>query len=324
MNLTNEQKIKLYTNLIRVRKLDEFLVQAFYDKKINRFHSQQGQEAVGVGAATFLRRDDYVFYSHRGHGISELVAKGISFKDIIAEHYGKATGGAGGIGFMNQCNLELGIFGRGGTVGGDLTIGAGVALAANMRGRGQIVAHFLGDGTTGRGTLHEAMLMSANWKLPILWLCSNNGSAIWVPVEVSFPKENIADLAFGYGMPSAVVDGQDVTAVYEAVQEATESARSGLGPSFIEFKTYRFRAPIEGFPDYCLDGLRSEAEILAWKKRDPVILYREKLFEEKILTENDFIRIDCEALKEVEEAKKFAEESPPPTPDILANAIYAD
>jgi TPP-dependent pyruvate/acetoin dehydrogenase alpha subunit len=326
MELTKEKKIKLYTNLVRVRKLDEYLVQAFYDGKLAGpfFHSQQGQEAIGVGVCTFLRQDDYVWYTHRGHGVCEVIAKGLPAKKIIAEHLGKVTGSCRGIGFINTCYPERGIFGMGGTVAGESTLAAGVALAAKQKGKKQVVCSFFGDGAIGEGSLHSAMLMSANWKLPVIWLCSNNGMSMWVPVEAAYPKENIADIAFGYGIPATIVDGQDVIAVYKAAQVAIDRARSGKGPSFIEFKTCRYRPQVEGIPDYCLDGLRSEQEVNKWKKRDPIILFKERLMKEGILNQADFKRIDKETSSEVKEAEKYAMESPLPGPEILEKALYSD
>jgi TPP-dependent pyruvate/acetoin dehydrogenase alpha subunit len=326
MKLTKEQKVKLYANMVRVRKLDELLVKAFYDSKLAApyFHSQQGQEAIGVGVCTFLRQDDYVWYTHRGHGVCEIISKGLLVKSFLAEHYGKSTGSCNGIGFINNCYLEGGIFGLGGTVAGESTLAAGVALAAKLRGNKQIVAYFFGDGAIGEGSLHAALLMSANWKLPILWLCSNNGIAMWVPVKVAYPKENIADLAFGYGIPATVVDGQDVIAVYEATQTAIDRARSGGGPTFIEFKTCRFRSQVEGSPDICQNGLRSEEEVNVWKKRDPIKLFQEKLLIDGILTQADIDCINHEVMTEMEEAHRFAMESPIPKPNILKKALYAD
>ncbi|MFC1970500.1 thiamine pyrophosphate-dependent dehydrogenase E1 component subunit alpha [Chloroflexota bacterium] len=321
MTLTTEQKIKLYTNMVRVRKLDELLVEV---NPLSSFHSQQGQEAIGVGACSFLRKDDYLFHTHRGAGVCEVISKDVPAKVWLAERFGKVTGSCNGIAGFNTCDIDRGLLGMGGTVGGECTVAAGVGLAAKLKGQGQIVAFFLGDGTTGRGTLHEGMLMSANWKLPVVWLCSNNGMALWVPVEVAYPKENIADLAFGYGIPAAVVDGQDVAAVNNAVQVAVNRARAGEGPSFIEFKTCRFRTHSEGSPDFSQGGFRSEEEVDAWKKRDPIILFREKLFQKGILIQDDVDRIDREAAEEAKEAHRFAVESPPPDPDILPNALYAD
>jgi acetoin:2,6-dichlorophenolindophenol oxidoreductase subunit alpha len=326
MGITREQKIQLYINMVRVRKVDELMVKAFFDKKLAGpyFHSQQGQEAIGAGAATFLRPDDYVFHSHRGHGLCEVIAKGLPVKKFVAEHFGKVTGSCRGVGFLNSCDLTLGLFGMGGTVGGEFTVGTGVGLAARLRGKGQVVTIFFGDGATGRGSLHEGMLMSANWKLPVIWLCSNNGMGMWVPVKVTFPKENIADLAFGYGIPASIVDGQDVLAVYEAVRGAVTRAREGEGPSFIEFKTCRFRPQLEGVPDICQEGLRSEEELNAWKERDPIKLMQEKLLKENTLTPAEVEKIDREATEEAAEAERLALASPAPSKEILAGLLYAD
>ena len=325
MSLTKEQKITLYTNMVRVRKLDEFMVKAGADGKlVGRFyHSLQGQEAIGTGACTFLKKDDYLSHTHRGHGIGELIPKGVDMKKIVAEHYGKATGSCRGMAFINTCFLEGGVAGLGGTAAGGTTLVDGYGLAAKFNKRGQVSVCLFGDGDIGEGSIHTAFLMSANWKLPIIWLCVNNGINMWVPTNVSYPKENIADMAFAYGMPSSIVDGQDVLAVYKATQAAVEKARAGEGPIFIEFKTCRFRPHVEGLPDFCLDGLRDEKMVNEWKKRDPIKLCREKLLEDGTLTQADVERIDSEAQKEVEEAEKFAEESPIPGPEILEDALYS-
>ena len=275
MDITREQKIKLYTNMVRIRKLDEFIVQAFYDGKLAGpfFHSQQGQEAVGVGACTFLRPDDYMFHTHRGHGICESIAKGLPAKSFVAEHFGKVTGSCKGTGFINSCDPKLGFFGMGGTVGGEFTVGTGIALAAKLRGKGQVMAIFFGDGATGRGTLHEGMLMSANWKLPVIWLCENNLMGQWVPIKIAYPKENLADLAFGYDIPSAIVDGQDVIAVYEAVSEAA----------------------VAGLPD----PKGKVGEITkAWVALKPE--YKEKITEEELIawTEKNMTKWKCPAIIE--------------------------
>lgn len=326
MELTKEQKEKLYKNMLLVRKLDEYLVKAYYAGRLGGpfFHSQQGQEAIGVGVCTFLREDDYVWYTHRGHGLCEVVAKGLPPREFIAEHMGKVTGSCRGIGFINTCYPERGIFGMGGTVAGESTLASGVALAAKFRGENQVVCAFFGDGAIGEGSLHSAMLMSANWKLPVIWLCSNNGMGMWVPVAAAYPRENIADLAYGYNIPATIVDGQDVRAVYTATQEAVDRARSGGGPSFLEFKTCRYRSQAEGTPDYSLDGLRNNKEIDAWMQRDPIKLYKDVLMEDGALGQADFERIEGEVSAEVAGADRYAKESPLPEASLLDNALYAD
>jgi TPP-dependent pyruvate/acetoin dehydrogenase alpha subunit len=327
MELTKVQKIKLYTNLVRVRKLDEMMVKGLMSGKIVLFfHSQQGQEAVGVGACTFLRKDDYVFYSHRGHGISKLLPKGFSPRTIIAEHYGKATGSCGGMTSFHAADMELGVPGISGTLGGDFVVAAGLGIAAKMRGKGQVVVCIEGEGTYARGTFHETMLMAANWKLPVIWGVENNQYMGATPISEIHPKENIADLAIGYGVPGIVVDGQDVVAVYEAFQAAIARARSGDGPSMIECKTYRFRSHAEGIPDLKIVEPRPQEEIEAWKKRDPVSLLRERLLKERVLTQADVERIDHEATEEMEEAERLATQDPFPSDchALIKRALYAD
>jgi pyruvate dehydrogenase E1 component alpha subunit len=327
MALNKEQKLKLYTNLVRVRKLDDLMSNAIMTGKfLLFFHSQQGQEAVGVGACTFLRKGDYLFPGHRGHGISKTLPKGLPARTIIAEHLNKVTGSCGGISGFHTANSELGIIGMSGTLGGDFVLAAGAGISAKLKGKGQVVVCIQGEGTYGRGPFHEAALMSANWKLPILWIVENNQYMGYTPISEIHPKENIADLAFGYGMPGVVVDGQDVVAVYEAIQAAVDRARAGEGPSMVECKTYRIRPHAEGTPDLRITEPRSQEEIDSWRKRDPIILFQKRLIEESILTQADIDQIDRGTTEEMEEAERLALEDPlPADPEILLNkALYAE
>lgn len=330
MELPKEILIKFYTDMVRVRKLDELLIKGIHSGKVVSFyHSGLGQEAVGVAAVATLREDDYLFYNHRSHGTNKALPRGMSAESLIAEHYGKANGCCKGMGGIVACNMKLGLPGFPGTVGGYFTVAAGMAIAAKMRGRGQIVICGFGDGATGRGSFHTAMLMSANWKLPVVWLCENNLMGQWVPIKIAYPKENLADLAFGYEIPSAIVDGQDVIAVYEAVHEAVERARKVEGPTFLECKTYRYRGHSEGRPLDFQAGVpgkpvRDPEEIEVWKKRDPIDLFREKLLQQGILNQEVIDRIDLEATQEMEAAEKSAIESPISGPEILEKVLYAD
>lgn len=328
MKVSKELMIKMYTDMVRVRKLDEKLVESlFAGKLITFYHSSQGQEAPGAALGALLREDDYLFFQHRGHGISRSVPKGMSVKEILAEHYGKATGGARGFAGFHYCDMKLGIPGMGGMVGGELTMAAGAGVACKMRGKGQVVASCLGDGATGRGSFHEGMLMAAIWKLPVIWFCENNLYQQWTRINVTHPKENLADFAYGFDIPSAIVDGQDVMAVYDALEPAIERARAGEGPTFLEIKTYRYREHVEGMGDYSVQtegGVRPKEEIEAWKKRDPIKLFGDSLLEKDILTEADIERVDQEATEEMEEAERFAAESPEPDPKDISKALYAD
>ena len=330
MELSKELLMKFYTDMVRIRKLDEVLIKGVYSGKVVSFyHSGLGQEAVGVATVATLKEDDYLFYNHRSHGTNKALPRGMSAESLIAEHYGKVNGCCKGLGGIVACNMKLGLPGFPGTVGGYFTVAAGMAIAAKMRGKGQIVVCDFGDGATGRGTFHTGMLMSANWKLPIVWLCENNLMGQWVPIKIAYPKENLADLAFGYGIPSAIVDGQDVIAVYEAVHEAVERVRKGGGPTFLECKTFRYRGHSEGRPIDFQAGVpgkpaRDPEEIETWKKRDPIDLFREKLLKKGILTQANIERIDHEATHEMEEAEKLATESPISGPEILEKVLYAD
>ena len=326
MKLTKEQKKKLYIDMVRVRKLDEFLVKALFAGKITLFyHSQQGQEAVGVGACASLREDDYIFPGHRGHGISKGLVRGMGVRSIFAEHYNKVTGCCRGISSFHLAQIELGIPGHGSCLGGDFVLAAGMGIAAELRGKGQIVVCFQGDGTLARGTFHEAMVMASKRKLPVIYVIENNQYMTVTPVEELWSMENLADLALGYHVPGVVVDGQDVIAVYEAVQPLIDRARRGEGPSIVECKTYRYRPHAEGFNDLRINVPRPQQEINAWLERDPIKLFGERLLKEGILTQAEIKRIDLESTKEMEEADRLATGDPIQNdPEVLHRVLYAD
>jgi len=320
----NEDLIKLYTNLVRAREFDLlFARRLFRGQLLGFYHQAEGGEAPGVGACTFLRKDDFLWAHLRGHGIPHMIGKGAVVKYYLAEHTGKATGLCGGMSTYHACAPEYGIYGTAGTLGSNFPIAVGWGLAAQKNGRGQVVVSCFGDGGSGRGTLHESFLMAANWKLPIIWVCENNQLGMFMPVDEAHPMDDIASLAPGYGMPAAVVDGQDVIAVAEAVMAAVERARAGRGPSFIECKTCRFHEHDIGTPDLAGIEARSKEEIEKLRERDPVKLCREKLLARGILTQEDVERIDRETQAELEEAERFADESPIPDPAILEGAVYA-
>jgi TPP-dependent pyruvate/acetoin dehydrogenase alpha subunit len=325
MELGKNQLIKLYTNLVRVRKIDELTCKGLLEGKVLGFyHSGQGEEAVGVGGCTFLREDDFIYAHHRGHGLAYIIAKGAEPHGFLAEHYGKATGSCNGVSGFHNVYPELGIFGFSGTIGSAFPLALGWGVAAQNNDREQVVVCFFGDGNSNRGTLHEAMNTASLWKLPIVWVCQNNLYAQFMPIKDAFPREDIADLAAAYDMPGVVVDGQDVLAVHEAVQVAVARARSGGGPSLLECKTYRFRTHSEGTRDISHYEPRPPEEVEAWKKRDPIKLFREKLLKRGVLTESDVKRIDQETDSEAEEVERFANESPKPDPEIMKTYLYAE
>lgn len=326
MKLEKDQMLKLYTNMVRVRKLDELLQKGVMTGKIALFfHSQEGQEAIGVGACTFLRPDDYIFTGHRGHGIGKALSKGVSPRKMIAEHYCRSTGLCYGISGFHICEPELGVVGHGAILGGEFVLTVGMAIAAQMNGKGQVAICFQGDGTHCRGPFHEAMIMASKWKLPMIDIIENNQYMINTPVSEIYPMENLADLALGYHIPGVVVDGQDVLAVHETVQKAVNRARAGEGPSIIECKTYRIRAHSEGTRALKITQPRPQEEIDAWKARDPIKLFGERLLKEGIIKKSDIERIDREAAKEMEEEERLATEDPVQSdPKLLQKVLYAE
>jgi TPP-dependent pyruvate/acetoin dehydrogenase alpha subunit len=351
MNVDNAVLLNMYTNMVRVRNLDRKMIEClFAGKLVSFYHSCQGQEAPGVGLCELLEKKDYIYYNHRGHGINKLLPKGLSAASMMAEHYGRTTGGAKGFAGFHYCAPELGIFGMGGTVGGELTVAAGTALACQFRGEGQVVAACFGDGATGRGTLHEALLMSAKWKLPVVWFCENNEMAQFTSLNVTHQNMNVSSFAAGHDIPSAIVDGQDVLEVYAAAKVAIERARAGEGPTFLEVKTVRCKSHAEGLPDFsvmcgeggaacairetchyysdqCGEGAcRSRAEVSELVARDPISSLRDRLLTDGVVTEEDVLRIDRDAQREMEDAAQFSENSPVASwePGLFDRALYAN
>ena len=328
MEISRDLMMDFYTTMVRIRACDEKVIEKLYEGKlITFFHSCQGQEAPGTALGRSLNKDDYLYYNHRGHGLPKVLPKGLSVNAFVAEHYGRATGAAKGFAGFHNCDIDIGIPGMGGMVGGEATLAAGTALACKMRGKGQMTAIMFGDGATGRGPFHEALLMSATWKLPLVWCIENNLYQQWTCTTVSHPIDDLADFAHGYGMPSAIVDGQDVIACYEALQPAIQRAREGKGPTLLEFKTYRYRPHVEGFPDFsvqCEGGCRPVSEVEEWKKRDPIDLFEKVLLDKGVLKPADIEKIRKDADEEMEEACRFSENSPWPDPKDFDHALYSD
>jgi TPP-dependent pyruvate/acetoin dehydrogenase alpha subunit len=325
MALTKENLITLYTNLERTRAFDRAFVRRLSEGNLlGFFHPADGGEAPGVGACSFLRKDDYLWPHIRGHGLPHMISKGVNPKYYMAEHSGKDTGLCRGLSTFHAAAPEYGVMGVAGTIGSGFPVTVGYGLAAKRNGRGQIVMCCFGDGTSNRGTFHECALMVNNWKLPVVFVCENNGLGMFVPVKDSHPVADIASLAQGYGMPGVVVDGQDVIAVAEAVQIAVERARAGKGPSMIEAKCERFCPHAIGIPDYCGGDIRTEAEVQNLREnRDPVKICRENLLAQGVITQDDVSRIPAAAEAEVQAAERFVEDSPMTDPSIFDEMLYA-
>ena len=230
----------LHREMVRGRALEGRILQLVGDGTFRGiYHPGKGQEAVQVGACTLLRRSDYLLYAHRG--ITYLTAKGMDPVRILGDFRGRTSGSTGGLGAgtVHCVDPGNGIVGQGGTLGSCFPISAGLALAARLRGTDDIAMAFCGDGASARGTFLESGVTAVAWKLPLVWICENNGWAISAPIEEVQGIASVAPRAEGIGMYSQIVDGQDVQAVRVVVERAIEHARAGRGPAFVEAMTHR-------------------------------------------------------------------------------------
>ena len=324
MKLTKVQKLKLYKNLVRARTWDLMIASRLTrGKLIAFFHQAEGGEAPGVGACSFLNQDDYLWPHYRGHGVPHMLSKGINAKTYLAEHVGM-EGCSGGLSAFHPFFPDYKVFGWCGAVGFQFHVSVGFAMAAKRDNNNQIVMTCSGDGGTNRGIFHESLLMAANWKLPLVFVCENNGLAMFVPFKDTYPVDNVADIVKGYGIQTKIVDGQDVFAVAEAVNKAVAKARKGQGPQFIECKTVRYNEHDIGTPDLAGNVLRTEEEINKLKKRDPIALAQARLLEEKIIDEKSIAQIEKDAQQEIDEAEAYVETCSKPNLTILKTALYAE
>jgi len=318
MDIDKDKLIAMYRTMVRIRMFEERVSKEFAAGNIPGFcHLYIGEEASGTGACAALRPDDFITSTHRGHG--HVIAKGGKTDKMMAELFGKKTGyckGKGGS--MHIADTDLGILGANGIVGAGITLAGGAALSAKMRGTDQVVICFLGDGASNRGTFHEGINMAAIWQLPVVYIIENNLYAEKTRISDTYRMQNLSDRAGAFGIPDVTVDGNDVVAVHEAVQIAVERARNGEGPSLIETKTYRMHGHFEGDPQ----TYKPAEEVEEWKKKDPIDMFRKRLAEMKVMTEQDAEKIDTEIAGEIEEAVKFAKESPFPAPEEALEDVF--
>lgn len=281
-------------------------------------HPYVGQEAVAVGACLALRPDDWVISTHRGHG--HLLAKGGDPQRLMAELFGKVDGYGGGKGgTQHMADFAIGHLGSNGITGGGIPIGTGAALSAQMRGSGQVVAVFFGDGATNQGTFHESLNLAALWRLPAVYVCENNGYAMSTSVRDACSIEHLAERAGAYGMPGVQCDGMDVLAVQGAMRTAVERARRGDGPTLIECKTYRYL----GHSKSDQRVYRSREEEAEWRERDPIHRLQQWALANHLLDAADVSATGSEADAAVDAAVVFAEASPFPDAGAVSEGLFA-
>jgi pyruvate dehydrogenase E1 component alpha subunit len=313
--------INLYKELVGLRLFEEKLAEIYALGKVpGHIHSGIGEEATFVGTLATKKDGDYYKITHRPAGAAWTI--GVPLNTIFSEILGKKEGNSGGRGgILHVSSLEKGMVGFSGTLGCDAAVGVGAGLTIRKKGTDNIVYVYYGDGTSSRGPVHEAMNLAAVWKLPVLFICSNNQFAISTSVTEGVSAKNPGvDRAFGYGMPSKLVDGTDVLAVYEGVKELEDYVRKGNGPAILESKTYRLKGHFEGDQMHYRDAQVTEE----WKKKECVGKMEKYLLENNIVTENEIIAIREEINKELVKAVEFAEASPATPAEEIYNYLYVN
>jgi TPP-dependent pyruvate/acetoin dehydrogenase alpha subunit len=321
VEIPRDKLLWMFRNMVTIRQFEEGAGHLAQAARIPPMvHLYAGEEAVATGTCGNLNPDDYITSTHRGHG--HLIAKGGDIRRMYAELFAKATGyNKGKGGSMHIADLDLGILGANGIVGAGAPIAVGAGFAAKYRGTSQACACFFGDGATNIGPFHEAANMAAVFKLPVVFVCENNLYGEWTRQDRSMLIVDVSSRAAAYGMPGVTVDGMDVLAVYEAASEAVDRARRGDGPTMLECKTYRYYDHVG--VSYGEEERPAE-EREYWLSRDPIVLFRERLASEGILSPEDAERIIEEVKSEVEEAIAFAEGSPDPAPESLLEDVYTE
>lgn len=317
--IERERLIRIYETMNDIRKFEEKALSMFERNELRgSVHLYIGEEAIAATVCSLLRDVDYITSTHRGHG--HAIAKGAELGKAMAELMGKATGyckGRGGS--MHIADLTKGNLGANAIVGGGIPIAVGGGLAAQLRGSDQVSVAFFGDGASNEGTFHEAINLAAVWKLPVIFVCENNGYGISCSVKESTSVVDIGtSRAKAYDIPGYTVDGNDVFAIDKVMQKVIARAKAGDGPSLVEFKTYRIMGHWTGDPQ----TYRTREEVDIWKEKDPIKRLRAHLIEKNIKSAAECDSIEQKSYDAVEAAVKFANESPDPDPAFVMDDVF--
>jgi pyruvate dehydrogenase E1 component alpha subunit len=313
---------RLLTDMMLIRRFEERAAEGYALGKIGGFlHLYIGEEAVAVGATSVLRPDDYVISAYREHG--HCLAKGSDPRKAMAELYGRRDGlSKGKGGSMHLFDRSVNFLGGHAIVGAHLPLAAGVAFAIKYQGGDQVILCYFGDGAVPEGEFHEAMNLSALWALPVVYICENNRYAMGTAVERALAETEIWKFGRAYNMACEAVDGMDVLAVREVIGRAVARARADKTPTLVEARTYRFRG--HSMRDPAGAVYRTKDEVEREKRRDPIVLFRERAFAAGWLAEADVKAIEKDVNDRIDEAVAFADASPEPPPDWLFSDIYKD
>jgi pyruvate dehydrogenase E1 component alpha subunit len=304
--------------MLLIRRFEERCAQLYVEGKIGGFlHLYIGQEAVGVGAMSLLRDDDYIIAYYRDHGYA--IARGTDVRPLMAELCGKATGiSRGKGGSMHFYDVPRGNFGGDGIVGGHLPVAAGIGYGIRLKGTDQVCLCFFGDGAVNEGAFHEALNVSALWDLPVIYIIENNRYGMGTSLDRASSVKDLYQRASAYGIPRRDVNGMDLIACRTVFAEAIDRARKTKRPSLIEAETYRYRGHSMSDPG----KYRTKEEVEEMMKSDPVLLWGKRLMEQERFGQAELDAVDQEILALMEDTVRFVESSPDPTPESLYEDVY--
>ncbi len=307
--------------MLLIRRFEEKAGEAYSLGKIGGFcHLYIGQEAVGVGALSQLRPDDYITTTYRDHG--QALARGMSARSVMAELFGKATGCSHGKGgSMHMFDASLGFLGGHGIVGGHIPLSTGIGFAIKYRQTDQVSVCFFGEAAINNGAFHEALNMAGVWKLPCIFICENNRYGMGTALDRATATWNISERAASYDMSREVVDGQDLAEVMAAMDRAVVRARRPAAPTLLEIRTYRFVG--HSMSDPIHGHYRTKEEVEAHRQRDPIALWSERLKADTLIDQAGIDALDESVKEEVQDAYDFADQSPDPEPGELWTDVYA-
>jgi pyruvate dehydrogenase E1 component alpha subunit len=306
--------------MLKIRYFEERVAQLYREVVMTgATHLYIGEEAIAVGSIAALDKDDYVVSHYRDHG--HALARGVEPRRIMAELFGRDTGVSRGKGgSMHLFDVERSFMGGYAIVAGHLPLACGLALANQRLGNGRIVLCIFGDGAVNEGEFHEALNLAAVWKLPVLFLCENNFYGMGTDIRQVSAVIEVYKRAQAYAIRAEQVDGMNVLEMYEATQRAARRIRSGDGPCFLEAITYRFRGHSMADPEF----YRDKDEIQHWRALDPIVSFRQHLEKDGVVDEATFQALQAEVEEVVNEATRFAEESPPPPAEALYEHLYTE
>jgi len=317
-NIGKDKALNLYRKMVEIRSFEERIRFLFLEGKMpGTIHQYIGMEACAVGVCLALEDDDVIASTHRPHG--HAIAKGLTFKEIMAELYGKTTGcckGKGGS--MHMGNINKGMLPAIAIVGGNLPIVVGMALAFKLKSEKRVAVSFFGDGASNEGSFHESLNMAAVYNVPAVFVCENNQYGASTNIKKVLKIKNIADRAKSYGMKGIIADGMDVLDVYLKAKKAIDDAREGKGPALLELKTFR----------YCGHSRRDPSNYIPkeekgfWAKKDPIKSYKRLLINESVFSGKELEKMEKDIEGRLDEAIDYAQNSPDPKPEDTFNDLY--